>query len=197
MDVGADATGRQAEGGSGYGLDIGAAGIINKKLSISMSFDNVLGSINWNKNTKQYFTTFLVDSADYKKDDFSINQQDTSYTEDIEAFSTRMPVVLRMGAAYDIKEYLTVALDLEQAFSKGMGYTDQARLSIGAEYRPTPIVPLRAGFTFGGKWGYAMGLGVGFHMKSLMFDFAYTMHRAFLPSLSRGMSFGFGIKIAI
>ena len=97
-------TGRQAEGGTGYGLDIGGAGIINKKLSISMSFDNILGSINWNKNTKQYFTTFLVDSAEYKKDDFSVEPQDTSYTEDIEAFSTRMPVVLRMGAAYDIKE---------------------------------------------------------------------------------------------
>jgi len=189
-------SGRTAEGGSGFGLDVGASGIINKKLSVSMAFYNLLGSINWDKGTKQYITTFLVDSSEFKND-FTIDPVDTSYTYDIDAFSTRLPVVLHMGVAYELKKYLTLALDLEQAFSKGMGYSDQAKISIGAEYRPTPIVPIRAGFTFGGKWGFAMGLGIGFHMKALQFDFAYTIHRALLPGFSKGMSFGMGIKIAI
>ncbi len=189
-------SGRLAESGTGLGLDVGAAGVINKKLTVSMSFNNLLGSINWSKGTQQYFTSFLLDSTEYK-DDFTIEPVDTSYTDDIDAFSTRLPVVLHMGAAYEINKNITVALDLEQAFSQSMGYSDQAKLSVGAEYRPTPIVPLRAGFSFGGKWGWAMGLGVGFHMKALQFDFAYTMHRALLPAVSKGMSFGLGIKIAI
>jgi hypothetical protein len=186
-------SGRLAQGGSGFGADIGAAGVINKKLSLSASLLNVLGTMNWDKDTQGFMMQFLVDSADFTN--LEVVQDDSIF--DIDPFSTRLPVVLHMAAAYELKDYLTLALDLEQAFSKGMGYSDQAKLAIGAEYRPTEIVPIRAGMTFGGKWGYALGVGIGFHMKALQFDFAYNMHRALLPGFSKGMSAGFNIKIVI
>lgn len=186
-------TGRLAEGGSGFGADIGAAGVINKKLTISMSLQNVLGSINWNDQPQEFMMKFNVDSADFTN--IEIVQDDTTYN--IDPFSTRLPVVLHLGTAYELKEYLTLALDMVQAFTDGMGYSDQAKLSIGAEYRPTEIVPIRTGLTFGGKWGYAMGVGIGFHLKALQFDFAYNMHRALLPALSKGISVGFNVKIVI
>jgi hypothetical protein len=187
---------KTAEGGSGFGMDIGAAGVINKKLSLSLSLQNILGSISWNDRTQNHIQTFQIDSAKYISD-FEIDpvQTDTSFA--IDGFNTRLPVVLHMGVAYEIRKNVTLALDLEQAFSSGMGYSNQAKISVGTEYRPVEVIPLRAGLTFGGKWGYAMGLGFGFHMKALMFDFAYNMHRALWPGYAKGMSGAINIKIAI
>ena len=109
-------TQKTAEGGSGFGMDIGAAGIINKKLSLSLSLQNILGSISWNTRTQQHVQTFFIDSAKYV-DDFEIDpvQSDTSF--EIDGFSTRMPVVFHLGAAYELRKDVTVALDVEQAFS--------------------------------------------------------------------------------
>ena len=70
-------------------------------------------------------------------------------------------------------------------------------LSLGAEYRPVEIVPLRAGMTFGGKWGYMMGLGMGFHFKALQFNLGYASHRSVWPGSTKGFSLGFDIKICI
>jgi len=189
-------TGRTAESGNGFGLDFGAAGVINKKLTVSMSFQNLLGSINWNSGTERFYNYFMIDSAQYKED-LTIDPVDTNFTEKIGEFSTRLPVVFHLGLAYELKPNLTLALDVEQAFKKAMGYSDQAKLSVGAEFRPTPIVPLRAGFTIGGKWDFALGLGIGFHMKAVQFDFGYSMHRAAWFSLSKGFSTAFNIRIAI
>jgi hypothetical protein len=187
---------RTADRGSGFGMDIGAAGVINKKLSLSLSLQNILGSFSWNDGTQQHVQTFLIDSAKYV-DDFEIDPVQTDTSFDIDGFTTRLPVVFHMGAAYQLRKNVTVALDVEQAFSSGMGYSNQAKISVGTEYRPIEVIPLRAGFTYGGKWGFALGLGFGFHMKALHFDFAYNMHRALWPGYAKGMSGAVNIKIAI
>ena len=57
----------RAFGGSGFGLDLGAAAKLNKTLTASFGISNLLGKINWNKETKRSTFTFSGDSVSVQK----------------------------------------------------------------------------------------------------------------------------------
>ena len=78
-----------------------------------------------------------------------------------------------------------------------MGYTDKTMFSAGAQFNPIGILPLRAGMTLGGKWGFLFGMGFGLRAGIFQMDLSYSMHRAMLPTLSRGNSFALSTKIAL
>ncbi len=192
MDIAA----RTAEGGSGFSMDIGAAGDIDDEWTFSVVFRNLFGGVTWDKNPKAYFYNFAVDSAKYRQS-FTLDPglTDTSYA--IDPYKTSIPVVFHMGVAFRASKKVILDLDIEQAFRKGMGYSEDALLSIGTEYRPVEVVPLRAGFSFGGKWGFMMGLGMGFHFKALQINIGYASQKSLWPGSSKGYSTGFDIKIVI
>ncbi len=192
----ADVNARTAEGGSGFSMDLGAAGNVGKEWTLSMVFRNLFGGITWSQDPKGYHYTVDIDSSQYR-DSFEIEPgaSDTSFA--IDSYRTALPVVFHMGVAYRPSGKVTLGLDVEQAFSKGMGYSDNALLSIGAEYRPVEVVPFRAGMTFGGKWGFLMGIGMGFHFKALQINFGYASHRSVWPGSTKGYSTAFDIKIVI
>lgn len=192
----AQASARTAEGGKGFSMDLGGAGEIGDQWTISMVFRNLLGSITWDENPEAHFYNLEIDSAKYKSSlDIEPGESDTSYT--IDPYKTRIPVVFHMGVAYQPSRKVTIGMDVEQAFSKGLGYNENALLSVGTEYRPVDIVPLRAGMTFGGKWGFMMGLGVGFHFKALQVNIGYASHRSLWPGSTKGFSTAVDIKIVI
>jgi hypothetical protein len=76
-----------------------------------------------------------------------------------------------------------------------LGYSDQAKVAIGSEYRPVGWIPLRAGLSFGGKWGgYSVGLGFGLHAYVFEFDLAYLMQHALWPTYADGASVAMNMK---
>jgi len=181
--------------GKGFGMDLGTAGIINQKFRFSLVFKNLFASINWNSGTTEYFYTVPKDSfqLDAHIEHFHPQTMDTSYS--IGSFRTSLPVLMHMGVAYQLKENLLLSLDLEQAFANRMGYSDQARMAVGTEYRPLGFLPLRAGLSFGGKWGgYSVGLGFGLHSYVVEFDFAYLMQHALWPTYADGVSTALNLK---
>jgi hypothetical protein len=102
---------------------------------------------------------------------------------------------MHLGVAYQLKENLLLSLDLEQAFENRMGYSDQAKLAVGSEYCPLGWLPLRAGLSFGGKWGgYSLGLGFGLHSYVFEFDLAYLMPHALWPTYADGASLAMNMK---
>jgi hypothetical protein len=185
---------RIAEGGSGFGMDIGAAGVIEKKLTLSIGLHNVIGSINWNKNPEEQYVRLEVDSTQFEDpEDLEPTSEDTSIA--VDDFTTRLPVVLHVAASYRLIETLTLNLDLEQAFDNTMGYSDQGQLALGAQYYALPFLPLRSGMSFGGKWGFTTAVGFGLHFGFFQFDIGYLMHRALWPTFSRGFSTALDIKL--
>ncbi len=180
--------------GKGFGIDLGAAGMINQKFTFSLVLQNLFGSLKWRKGTEEFLflaplDSFRIDYTPYEKPE----RTDTTYA--IKAFSTSLPVVMHLGLAYQLKENLLLSLDLEQAFENRMGYSDQAKLAVGSEYRPLGWLPLRAGLSFGGKWGgYSVGLGFGLHAYVFEFDLAYLMQHALWPTYSNGASLAINMK---
>jgi hypothetical protein len=188
-----DVTSRTGQGGSGFGFDLGAAGKIKDDWTVSLVLKNMFAEINWTQNLEENRTTFVVDSITI--DNFGeLDSVVSTTTYAIDEFKTSIPLVFHFGIAYDVKDNLKLALDLEQAFENKLGYSDKAQLAIGVEYKPTPIVPLRMGMSFGGKWKYLLSLGFGIHVGFVNLDLAYAMHQAMWPTVSTGYSAAANLK---
>jgi hypothetical protein len=187
---------RNGQGGTGMGFDVGAAGRIKDKWSVSLALNNLFAGIKWKRELEVYKYTSQIDTIQIE----DINELEEAFEEDtlkIDPFRTSLPVVFHLGLAYDLYENLTFALDLEQAFEKKIGYSDKGQLSIGVQYSPIKMIPLRAGMTFGGKWKYLMGLGFGLHLGFFHLDLAYAMHQGLWPTKTSGTSVAANIKIAL
>jgi hypothetical protein len=188
-----DVVSRTGQGGSGFGFDLGAAGKINDDWTVSMVLKNMFAGITWTQNLEQNRTTFTVDSITI--DNFGeLDSAVTTTTTSIGEFRTTLPLVFHFGIAYDVRENLKVALDVEQAFGNNLGYSDKAQIAIGAEYKPTRFVPLRMGMTIGGKYKYMFGLGLGIHVGFVNLDLAYAMHQGMWPTKSTGYSAAANLK---
>jgi long-subunit fatty acid transport protein len=188
-----DVISRTGQGGSGFGFDLGAAGKVKDDWTVSMVLKNMFTGIKWSQNLEENRTTFVVDSINL--DNFGeLDSVVSTTTYSIEEFTTRVPLVFHFGIAYDLKDNLKLALDVEQAFENKLGYSDKAQLAIGVEYKPTRFVPLRMGMSFGGKWRYLLGLGLGIHVGFFNLDLAYAMHQAMWPTVSTGYSAAANLK---
>jgi hypothetical protein len=188
-----DVISRTGQGGSGFGFDLGAAGKVNDDWTVSLVMKNMFAGMNWTQQLEENRATFVVDSI--KLGDFGeLDSLVSTSTYSIEEFRTSIPLVFHFGVAYNLKDNLTLALDLEQAFKDKLGYSDKAQIAVGVEYVPTPIVPLRMGMSFGGKWKYLLGVGFGLHLGFFNLDLAYAMHQAMWPTKSTGYSAAANVK---
>jgi hypothetical protein len=188
--------GKRANGGTGLSLDLGGSGIIKKKWTVSLVFQNIYSGFNWNDNPEAFLSSVTIDSGDITNpEDIQTINQDTVVS--INEFNKKMPLVIHAGAAYNWGKNWIFSADVEQAFGNEMGYTDKTLFSAGAQFNPIKILPLRAGLTLGGKWGFLFGIGVGLRTGIFQMDLGYSMHRAMWPTLSRGNSFAFSTKLTL
>jgi hypothetical protein len=184
--------------GHGFSLDLGVAGVIDKDWTVSLSLKNVIGTISWASGTEKFISRAVIDSVKFDElgdseiTDEKIVTTDTSYS--IANFSSSIPTVVHMGVAWQMRPNLLLSMDLEQAFSERYGYSRQGLLAVGAEYRPLKALPLRGGMSFGGRWGYELGLGFGLRFGFFQFDLGTSLHRVPWPTASRGIALATNFK---
>lgn len=177
---------RTAEGGRGWGLDLGGYAQLKKKWFVSLALLNMVGSINWNKNTELQILEFKADSISIPDGIKEELVTDTDTTLTIDDFSTRLPVVLQFGAAYQMNSTFLFTFQYDQGLNKSMGGSTTPRVAVGSEMLLTKIVPLRAGFSFGGEPGFSFAVGTGLDLKYWILDLSYVSHRALFPGSSKG-----------
>jgi long-subunit fatty acid transport protein len=173
---------RTGQGGGGIGFDIGAAGRINKKWTVSLALNNLFATLNWKNETFEHHIYPSQTGISIEEPDKSTEDPFKEDTLSTAPFKTSLPVVFHMGLAYDFLENLIFTLDLEQAFENKAGYSDRGQIAFGAQYKPLSILPLRAGMSFGGKYKYLFGVGFGVHAGFFNFDIAYAMHQGLWPT---------------
>ena len=185
-------------GGQGYGLDLGAAMIFEQNWVFSASWQNVYSNINWNGDPEEILYTFEMTEPinfDNMSDDDSdslVESNDTTY--DVEAFSTKLPSVLKLGLARTYKN-MVWSVDWEQGldYSASQGVTP--RISAGLEYSPLSFIPLRVGTSFGGDLGNRFSTGFGLYMGPYKIDFAVANNGSFDPNSTKGLDFGFAMGL--
>ncbi|MBN1350850.1 conjugal transfer protein TraF [candidate division KSB1 bacterium] len=187
-----------ARGGSGFGLDLGAAAILNDHWRFGLVLNNISNSVNWNVGAKKEVFWASTDSLDIQTmidaDEVDSLFHDDNETEDIKSFSTNKPVEMRLGAAYTANKYM-VSLDYIQGFKEGVSISTTPKLASGIEYKPCYWLPLRAGMFIGGKEFFALAIGLGFEMGRVRLDFAATNQGSIKPGSQQGTTLAFGIRL--
>ena len=72
--------------------------------------------------------------------------------------------MVAVGAAYDALEDLTLTGEFRRRFGDGLAVGPETHLGVGVEYRPSPVIPIRAGIaaiTGGFQFGAGLELALG------------------------------------
>jgi len=161
---------RTATGGTGYGLDLGAALKLGDNYTTGIRFENVLSRIKWNHDPQEQGYIFSFDTATVDDFDQDFVTSD-DYSIDIDAFTTTLPAVMTAGFARTSGKLLW-AIDWTQGFRAAPGTSTKPRLAAGAELRLLSALPLRAGFSAGGDRNTTFSFGSGLNFLGFYLDAA-------------------------
>ncbi len=180
---------RTAEGGSGFALDLGVALDLNQNYTVGLNFKNFASSINWNKNPEERGYTFSFDSLNINNSaDSAVISSD--FSRPIDNFSSGLPSTIRAGIAKTSGKFIW-ALDWEQGFKRAPGASSKPQISLGAEYSVLGFLPLRAGYSFGGRHGTQLAFGSGIRMPVFYIDAAVMTTGGTSSSSNKGAQFAF------
>ncbi len=159
-----------ATGGSGYGLDLGAALKLNNSYTAGIKIENFVSKLTWDKETEEHGYIFNFDTmtVDNMEDDYVVSDD---YTRAIESFETSIPSVMTIGIA-NTSGSLVWAIDYQQKFRSENGTSTKPRIAAGVEWSPLGILPLRAGYATGGDRNAAFSFGSGLHLLAFYLDAA-------------------------
>jgi len=104
---------------------------------------------------------------------------------------------MRIAAGYRMLKNLKLMVDWEQGLNTAFGNSTTPKIGVAAEYKVLRWLPLRSGFSVGGREGFQYGLGFGLNFRFFDFDLSYAMKKALWPSYSRGVLFAMGMKFKI
>ncbi|MFO7608580.1 MAG: hypothetical protein R6X35_05195 [Candidatus Krumholzibacteriia bacterium] len=148
-----------AEGGAGYGLDLGLAWQ-GGRLALGAALDNAISRIDWNGTVER--TEYRVGlSASASDLDDALADSDTTYA--VAGYATGLPRRLRLGGAMDLGA-LTLAADWVQGLEERAGTSTEPMVRVGAEWRPFGLLTPRLGAALGG--GLDPGLAAGLGLKA-------------------------------
>jgi len=180
-------------GGLGWGVDLGVAAQFRQGFTVSLALGNLLGSIPFNENVEHESGLFSGDSLGVATD-FDEDWSDSTWSSKGKAFSASPPRQLRLGASYQEGPML-VSVELQQGFSDGAMISKTPRFAMGTEYSPLPWLPLRAGVSMGGRWGFSTAFGLGIRPGGFVLDLAVLNRGGLTPGSSKGLSVAFELGI--
>jgi hypothetical protein len=167
---------RHSEGGSGYGFDVGIFGIYEKNWSLSLHFSNLFGELYWSRNNELKILSYQSDSLFNLSGIEDLTELDEDTTIAIGRFRTGLPRKAIIAGAYHYLPNLTFTASYQQGLNKTFGNSIVPQVSMGIEYLPVPVLPLRAGVAVGGNMGFALGLGFGIDLKYWQLNLGYMNH---------------------
>jgi len=191
LETGVDGEGdfalQSAQGGKGYGLDFGLALKCKQNWTFGISFINLTNQIKWDEKTEEKRYRVQIDSL--LAEDFDVDSLvvEDSYTADIDPFTTRVPILIHLGVAYQGNRTL-LAFDLKQGIKEAMGVSRKLRASLGAEYRLLSWLDIRGGISLGGNEGVTIANGLGLNLGAYHLDIGMAMQKGLWPTRSKGVS---------
>jgi outer membrane protein OmpA-like peptidoglycan-associated protein len=202
----------------GVSSNIGFAMDVNDKVLIDLSFRNLLSYVGWVHELETGFAAGHLDpinafrfvsryahhdwqdSVTYDTkweevfDEYFYDLDTARTTEQDAQFSTSLPILMNFGLSYENSETWKLFGQYEQGFTTGAMTTTMPRVTLSGEYNPWMVLPLRAGFSFGGNETFAMMVGFGLSYEQFYMDFGYGAHKGVLMG-AKGQSLAFDIGI--
>jgi hypothetical protein len=161
-------------GGRGSGFDFGINGSVMEGIRVAVSMTDI-GKISWDQNLTETYGSYsgtLTDPFDSAQQ-ASLKNGFKGANRPGKGFDTPLPTKLRIGASFESEKLpilhfipgrMLLAIDYNQGLNESLGNTTKPRVSVGAEWRIIPILPLRTGIAVGGndqfRWGAGFGLDI-------------------------------------
>lgn len=179
-----------AEGGRGYGVDVGLALRTPAGLSVGLTLENARSRIEWDRNVE--VREYRLSAADINllnSDlDAAVDDADSVYAGG--AYTTELPRSARLGAAAKVGS-IVVAADWVQGFTdSGLTSTDP-RVLAGLEWQLGFLKP-RLGAATGGVPGNSASAGLGVHLGPWHLDAAAVTRGGFKVGDTKGL----GVAVA-
>ncbi|MBI5868328.1 MAG: hypothetical protein HZB43_08595, partial [candidate division Zixibacteria bacterium] len=157
-----------AEGGNGFGLDLGLAMPIGSRWTAGLKLEHIVNLVKWSRNVRdrQYQAHF---------DDLTVDNYDDSLVVTTEtsrpgaAFTRGLPPAMRAGIGR-IGTSFSVAAEIAVALREGLGVSTRPSLATGLEFSPIHLLPLRLGASVGGESGWSFGCGAGVLLGPVRLD---------------------------
>jgi hypothetical protein len=178
---------RSAEGGMGYGLDLGLTMKYKENWTIGLSCFNLINRINWSRNTKERVYQVRIDSLLAENFDSDSLVIEESYSQPIDHFTTHLPLLLQAGVSYQLRKTI-LAFDLRQGQISGMGHTRRISASMGVEHRFYNWFDIRGGISLGENEGITIAQGLGINVGIYQLDMAIANQNGVWPTKSQGVS---------
>jgi hypothetical protein len=134
-----------------------------------------MGKIGWNRDNNMNIYEFHSDSLRIG-DGGSTEIADSDTTYAMGDFSTSLPRTINLAASVNAGSDLVLTAAWRQGLDHVMGNSLTPRISMGAEYSRLSFLPLRTAFAFGGRDGFAVGLGLGVNLGCWRLDVGYLNH---------------------
>ncbi len=168
---------RTAEGGTGFGYDMGFLFQSQNNFTISLALLNAYSNVNWTNNPKHIFYSIQSENFTVSSDgidDSLIVKEDTSFS--VVSFTTQLPRVLDIGFAYQVAKPLLFTGEFQQGLNSNMGTLKSTRFAMGMEYTGIPLLPIRTGISNKTGQGFSFAFGLGLNLHFWYMDLAYINH---------------------
>lgn len=121
--------------------------------------------------------------------------RDTTAGGKARPFTIRYPAMFRLGISKQVDPDFLVASDLVAGFQDRLYVQRRWKWSIGVRFNRFPSVPLRLGYSWGGRYLKELGLGFGIHKGPLIFDFGLAFRNGVWVHSMKGISLSMGFAI--
>lgn len=192
----ASAQARVAEGGNGFGIDLGATALLRRQWRVGAIVRNAFATIAWQRNVRHYEYGVHADSltlvavADNENAVFN----NASESRRGEKFSTTLPPVLHLGVSR-MWPAIIVSADVLQGLRRAYGITLTPELRAGVELNLVSGLSTRGGVRVGGHHKIGSSLGIGLHTGDFNFDLAAGALGGIVPLLGKGMGFALSMRV--
>lgn len=166
---------RNSTGGFGYKGMLAMSVQPREWLNMSMTFDNLAGTINWNGKTEMNEVAIHSDSVyvAHMNDDF-FTQTDTTYS--VPGFTTTLPAVMSFGSMFKYKDF-SYSFDIKKNLNSANVNSNATRVSMGGEYTAFGFWPLRIGMSLKNSdlpASYSVGTGLSFKYYECSLGMMFT-----------------------
>lgn len=192
-----------APAGTGFGIDIGFAAKLDDTWDVGLAFTDI-GSMGWDDETVEYVSEGEYTFTDLTEEDLGDTLEERLQGEGrySSGFSSSLPTAMRLGVGFKLHHMVNnfpglmkVAVDYNQGFNNEPGNSTTPRVSIGTEYRPAKIIPIRTGVSFGGEQGFHWAFGFGIDTGLIEFDFStYDLNSLLAGNSAKAVGVSIGTR---
>lgn len=156
--------------GNGWGLDFGVSALLFDKLRLAIALTDY-GQIKWDGNVYEGEDAILNNIETSGLDNYNIFELDDNLAfgslkwggwEGLENKTTELPMNLRLGGAYLLKEKYEFGMEMYFPTNKVPGSYDKMIFGIGARLQPVKWFRGSIGVVTGGETGTNIPVGISF-----------------------------------